>query len=291
MLSTFSSSSAFAELSSSTVPDSSALILEASSTCADKASFSPVRRAMEANEECAVILMFSVSRGGWNMQEKYVQMGKHYDIPMVSVKTGMYGAFGKVRIDEALYYHDDYHPSGYGHELMKDCLMNMVRTVDGEEPSKPAGLPEKDYVGADFKELVMIDSTWTGLDRIQLLPGGFSQTDSSVVSMYFTKEISFPDNFCHKKDASDEPFTVKLNCRNILVNYKTSTSAGFGNADFFVDGELVKTVEGCSSGAWNNCNVIMVLDEAESGEHTLEVRMSEGNEDKAFTVLSIGYTE
>jgi len=35
----------------------------------------------------------------------------------------------------------------------------------------------------------------------------------------------------------------------------------------------------------------MVLKQDEVAEHVLEVKMAEGDEDKAFTILSIGYSE
>lgn len=84
---------------------------------------------------------------------------------------------------------------------------------------------------------------------------------------------------------------MTVTCKNILINYKTSSSSDFGKADFYIDGELVTTVDGHSGGAWNNCNVIQLLRQNEASEHVLEVKMSDGSEDKAFTILSIGYTE
>ena len=84
---------------------------------------------------------------------------------------------------------------------------------------------------------------------------------------------------------------MTMNCKNILINYKTSGSSDFGKADFYVDGELVASADGHSAGGWNNCNVIMVLKQDEAAEHILEVKMADGSEDKAFTILSIGCSE
>ncbi|MBP5330818.1 MAG: hypothetical protein J6Y89_03090, partial [Lachnospiraceae bacterium] len=147
---------------------------------------------------------------------------------------------------------------------------------------------EKAVKGRDFMNLVAVDNAnrVDGLDT-----GSFSDIDDKVVTMYFTKAVSFPNSFYHKAGEENKPLTLKVNCKNILINYKTSTDASFGNAAFYIDGELVTTAEGHTSGAWNNCNCILVLDEKEAAEHVLEVKMAEGSEDKAFTILSIGYTE
>ena len=169
--------------------------------------------------------------------------------------------------------------------------MNLIKVVDEEEPEEKTELPEKSLVGSDFKNLVMIDSKALSSGHLSIDPGSFSDRDEAVVNMYFTKSASFPDNFYHKVGNENEPLKLTLNCKNILINYKTSSNASFGKADFYIDGELVATADGHSAGGWNNCNVIMILRQDEPAEHVLEVKMAEGNEDKAFTIFSIGYSE
>ena len=187
-----------------------------------------------------------------------------------------------------MYFYDQYHPSSYGHTLMKNCLMNLLKVMDEADENVPQELPEKAVKGRDFMDLVSVDSAHK-VDGLNV--GSFGSTDEKVVTMYFTKAVSFPDNFSHKAGDENTPLSLKINCKNILINYKTSNEAGFGNAEFYVDGVLVATAEGHTSGAWNNCNVIMVLDEKEAAGHLLEVKMADDSKDKAFTILSIGYTE
>ncbi|MCR5685508.1 MAG: SGNH/GDSL hydrolase family protein [Lachnospiraceae bacterium] len=256
-----------------------------------KAYESLIRKALEANEDCAVILLYSLSRGGWNMQDNYIKIGKYYSLQQVSIKNGIYAPKNEMRLAESLYFADDYHPTTYGHRFMKDCLMNMFRTVDAEEEGPQIRVPEKDFSGSEFKDLIMLDSRDTGLDRLYLKPGSFSDTDDAVVTMYFTKAKAFPNNFYHKAGSENKPLELKVNCRNILINYKTANNKEFGKADFYIDGEKVATADGFSSGGWNNCNVIMVLHEDEAKEHTLTVKMADDSTDKAFTIFSIGYSE
>ena len=256
-----------------------------------KAYESLIRKALEANDDCAVILLYSIARSGWNMQDNYIRMGKRYSVQQVSIKDALYKTSKMMRVPESKYFADDYHPTTYGHVLMKDCMMNLIKVIDEEETGPQIKLPEQDYMGADFKNLVMIDSNSVSSSNLTIDPGSFSDIDEAVVSMYFTKKASFPDNFYHKAGNENKPFKLTLNCKNILINYKTANRSDFGKADFYVDGELVATADGYSSGGWNNCNVIMVLKQDEASEHVLEVKMAEGSEDKAFTILSIGYSE
>ena len=250
-----------------------------------------IRKALEANDECAVILLYSIAKTGWNMQDNYIKMGKYYSVQQVSIKNALYKTSKVMRVSQGKYFADDYHPTTYGHKLMKDCMMNLIKAVDEEEAGPEIELPEKDFAGADFKDLVMIDRNSESSGHLKIDQGSFSDVDEAVVSMYFTKKASFPDNFCHKAGSENKPFKVVLNCKNILINYKTSNRSDFGKADFYIDGELVATADGYSAGGWNNCNVIMVLKQNEPAEHVLEVKMAEGSEDKAFTILAIGYSE
>ena len=72
------------------------------------------------------------------------------------------------------------------------------------------------------------------------------------------------------------------------MNYKTG-SGNFGTAEVYVDGNLVKSLNG--AGGWNNSNVVLLIDDREAAEHVVEIRMAEGQEDKAFTIYAFGYTE
>lgn len=91
------------------------------------------------------------------------------------------------------------------------------------------------------------------------------------MKVWFRKP-SFPDNWKHDKTAGNESFTVTLNGKNFLLNYKTANGADFGEAEVYVDGEKVMTLQGRTAGGWNNSNVVLVIDEDTVAEHTIEVR-------------------
>lgn len=35
--------------------------------------------------------------------------------------------------------------------------------------------------------------------------------------------------------------------------------------------------------------IVMIIDEAQAAPHTVEIKMAQGDEDKAFTILGFGY--
>lgn len=81
---------------------------------------------------------------------------------------------------------------------------------------------------------------------------------------------------------------MTLTCKNLLLNCKQGGNE-CGNADVYVDGEKVMTVNG--AGGWGNSNVVLLIDEKEAAEHTVEIRMADGSENKMFTIYAFGYTK
>ena len=249
---------------------------------------SMVYEALSAKEDAAVICLCSVAKTGWNTQESYLTIAKHYQIPIVSLKKAVFTPKNETRVPASQYFMDDYHPKYFGHQLTKDCLMNLFAKADEAETAAPAEIPAEAVKGRDFTGLVQVDSKnlVKGMKK-----GSFGDTDEKIVTEYFTKAAAFPNNFYHQAGSKNDPLTMKVNCKKIIVNFKTANDKTFGKADFYIDGKLVSTADGYSGGGWNNCNVLLVLDEKEAATHTLEVKMAQDSLDKAFTIFSISYAE
>ena len=247
-----------------------------------------VYEALTAKEDAAVICLCSVAKTAWNTQDSYLTIAKHYQIPLVSLKKAVFTPKNETRVPATKYFMDDYHPKFYGHELMKNCLMNLFEKADAAEAAQPAEIPAEAVKGRDFTGLTQVDSKHLVKG---MKTGSFGDTDEKVVTEYFTKSAAFPNNLYHKAGSKNTALSMKVKCKKILVNYKTANDKDFGKADFYVDGKLVASADGYSSGGWNNCNVLLVLDDAEAATHTLEVKMAEDSLEKAFTIFSISYAE
>ena len=244
-----------------------------------------VRRALSEDNEPAVILLFSVFKSRWNLQDRLQPIGKYYDLPMVSIKDAAVPRLDDKSLRELLFFSDEYHPTSYGHRIMKDCLMHLVRTIAAQDPEEPAAVPEKPLLSSAFDNVELV---LTQTENIKFTPNGFAAKDNAVFSTQYESVVCFPDNYMHKADSGSEPLRMTATCRSILLAYKKTTSANFGTVEILVDGKVVRTVSGKEAGGWNNPYTLVLLNEKEEAEHTLEVRMAEGNEDKEFTILAIG---
>ena len=243
---------------------------------------SMVKEILDAPNEPAVILLFAVFRNGFNLQNDLRRIGKNYDLMMVSIKDGFYGHFGKELKKEG-FFSDEYHPTSLGHRIMTDCLMQAVTNAAEAETDAAPDLDVKPVYGTDFMGLKTIFGD-TETEEFTVDRGGFPGSDSGS---YHNQPVGWVcgKNFYHNVKDPMDPLTVRGIFRKCLVAWKATNSASFGAAEILIDGRVVKTVKG-GKDKWGQSEVVLVLDEKEAAEHTLEIRVTE--EGKAFTVTAIG---
>lgn len=182
---------------------------------------------------------------------------------------------------------------------MADCISKMFRTVD-EEKAKADNHTEtlKPKSGKNFVGMKTLESS-TDISKIDavksLTPGGFSVLkDSAQPTLQYIKNGVeklpwFPDVWAHTSSSGSDSFKAEIKCNSILVAYKQAGS-GFGKAECYVDGEYVGDLAQ-SNGGWNNAVVFTALSEDTVKDHTLEIKMKEGDEKKPFTIYAIGYAD
>ena len=163
--------------------------------------------------------------------------------------------------------------------------MRDLDEIDKEAPEEMNALPEAPKKGWDFSGTKMITAL---SEDVVIDAGSFTKQDTDIQGFQVKGGLSFPDNWMHDSQGGNDSFKMTLTCKNLLLNYKTG-NASFGNAEVYVDGVLAMTVNG--SGGWGNSNVVLLIDEKEAAEHTVEIRMAEGDEGKAFTIYAFGYTK
>jgi hypothetical protein len=265
-----------------------------------------VRKALALPWKPAVVLLFAVFSNDWNLQDRLSPVGRKYGLPMVSVLNAVSPQFtllpgqGRV-ISKNQFFYDVYHPSNLGHQIMADCLLNLVEEVDGSG----ADAEVKDYdigavvpaIGADFENIELLDrkelpALKEKYSIAEVIEGSFDRKDEDLQAVEMDKEIEmipeFPHNWCHPEDGEKgEPFKMKLTCKKLLLIFKDSAYASHGTAKVFVDGKLIREADPHING-WTHCNAVVILNEEESCEREVVITMKEGHENKKFTILGFG---
>lgn len=253
-----------------------------------------VMKVLQAENKPAVLLNFAVFMNDWNLQDRLQPIGERYELPMVSVKDAVSPQFEQSNvITKRQYFYDIYHPTNDGHRIMGDCIGYLFEQVDKEEMAKEdISLDKKPVYGTQFKDIVRFDRKDADA-YAEIMLDGFEQTDTMLqgaeMNMDLHTTLEFPDNWLKTRKSQGE-FRMKISCRNLVVVMKDSGEPDYGKADFFVDGNLVRTEDPLVNG-WNHCNPRILIDEAEVKEHEVLITMHPGDEEKKFTILGFGVTK
>ena len=122
------------------------------------------------------------------------------------------------------------------------------------------------------------------LEGVTLDVGGFKGDDTASYTNLPVGRVC-GQNFCHYGNSTNDPLTFTATFSKLLIGWRTVNS--FGTAEVYVDGVLKQKFT-APAGSWGQTEVSLLLDEGESREHTVQIRMAEGSENKQFTVTCIG---
>lgn len=262
-----------------------------------------VRRILLSDNAPAVVLIFSVFKSRWNLEDRLTPVGRHYDLPMISIKQAVLPELSAGALTDDEFWRDEYHPTPFGFRIMSETITHFFSTVAAEEADPSDIVVPEPLIGGQFTDVRMIaPSTPAVPGELEIEVGSFGEYDNvnRTYEWSFSEKI-FPENWHKKSGTPNEPFVANVTCKNLSLVYKKSSSAAFGDAQVFLDGELlevqlepqgtpVDTIPGYTSDAWNNPWTVVLLDEQESAEHTLEIRMTEETAEEAFTIFALGYT-
>ena len=247
-----------------------------------------VKSILEAENDPAVILLFSVSRGNFTLESFLGKVGKAYDLMMVSVKSIVEKHVDREWTKEDFFF-DEYHPTSMGHGVMADCLLRAVDSAYGaEESPKDIDLLVSPAYGIDFMGLKTIygEGEYPG---VQIDRGGFPGDDTASYRNLPVGRVC-GKNFYHSSKDPAEPLRLTFTFKKLLIAWRAVASDNYGEAEIVVDGKVKRTLRG-GEGKWGQSEVILVWDAKEALPHTLEIRMADGSENKCFTITAIGYTD
>lgn len=263
-----------------------------------------IRRALKSGS--AVVLIFSLFKSGRVLESEYKPYGTHYDLPMISVGDAIEKLYKEIGDPFGnWYFGDSLHPNNTGHKLMSDCIMTLMDKIDKEEAEADnidsTKLPDPKNSAADsYTDIKMIDPNTdiTNISAISSLnAGSFTEKDNATGTFQYgykggeKGQAWFPDNWMHKKDSGTDSFTAKVNCKTLMAVYKLSSNKITGSVDLYVDGKKLKTLNGYDKGGWNNAAPAVIFCDPEAKEHSIEIKMADGDEEKEFTLIGLGYSE
>lgn len=238
-----------------------------------------VRTLLTQDKDIAVVLLFTVIESGHTCQPFMSKIGNNYGLPMISEPDSLGEEFAEGRMTWQDYSDDQSHPNQRGHEIVRDFVANYFKAVMDKvdenvgEVSKelPAPVYSDRYMNMKFIDSAVMEgvelSNFTEDDAHSVFHNGWMYRDEIGGSMKFT-----------------------LNCRALRMVFKANNSKVYADAEIYIDGEFVCTVSSNRSDGWGNPETAMLIDKDETAEHTVEIRIPEG-EKRYFGVLGFGYCD
>jgi len=243
-----------------------------------------VRSALKENT--AVIMLYSAATYQ-NQQGQISPVANFYNLPQVSISDGLLNSGVNQEKNSKVYYSDYVHPTKEGHTYMAKCLMNLIKEIAASEKDSDYQLPSGYKNANAFKSFSAIYSD-TEDSKVSIQAGAFNKKDQAIQA-YMHGGKCFPQNWQYDGSGAAEAFKMTLTCKSLIMVYKNANSDAYGKVDLYVDGKLQKSYEGHENGGWNNCMVVMVIDEEKASEHLVEIKAAQGDEAKSFTILAFGY--
>lgn len=268
-----------------------------------------VRKILKLDWNPEVVLLFSVFANDWNLQERLRPVGDLYDLPMVSIRDAVVEQFtrkeGRVLTKNQFFY-DMFHPSNIGHTIMADCLQYLFERCELREHARldafENGLTEEGMllqrlklepvIGGSFENVRLMDKK-DFYEGAVIETGDFTATDQELQSVEMDDALNltpeFPYNWMYDGTKMDaEAFTLRMNCKALVLIFKDSGEVDVGKAEVFVDGAHVLTADPHINN-WQHCNAAILFNNENSEEHTVKIEIAKEDIDKKFTILGFGY--
>lgn len=245
-----------------------------------------VRKILMDADRPALMLMNNVRfDDGINAEDMHLCVAKHYDVPMVSMKSTIWPAIQNGTINAPDITPDFLHPNDAGHELVASVIIDFLEKVyaslDEEEKEasydvSKAGLPE-------LPEPIT-PNRYQNSNRVKK----YNMTDYDVELDGFTvdtrKKKEFLDIFCSGFEGTKvgDSISVSAECTGIAVQYKKTINLPAPIAKAVIDGDEDHPVilDANFDETWGDCLYIETVAKGlPLGKHTVKITIDETHED------------
>lgn len=236
-----------------------------------------VRKAIYSDNAPAVLLMNNVRYDdGTNAEDMHIQIAKHYDIPMVSMKSTILPEVKGGQIKNREITEDDLHPNDAGHALVANVIIyeleKILKSYESGETVPSDGILAKEPLTLNGYEN---SSMYTALNSKPVLNG--FKADSSE------KEY-FLDIYKNgwTADKTGDSISFEIEGTGVAIQYRKSVNKPAPIAEVVVDGDLStkKMLNANFDEDWGDCLYIeTVTSHMNPGKHKVEITITEAHED------------
>ena len=250
-----------------------------------------VRKCLKAENEPAVILLFSDATYAGATQVYMKTIGTNYELPMVSVRTGLETPKAREFILWSDFSADSVHPKTDGHKLYAKLIAYMIKK-SMEDTSYTEYVFNEDAsvkAWATYESTTMIDHNDAKGAVVET--GCFTAERTNFSSTGNSDNHALLNGWTRKANSGSDGMKVDLTCQHFVIVTKCVRSSKETSLDVYVDGELKKTIQTTKSDAWNQPVTTLIINSDDVKHHEIVIKPTAGSEGTAQTILALAYTK
>ena len=235
-----------------------------------------VRHILKSESEIALMLVHNVFYAtAESAEDKHLLVGKHYDLPAVSMKYSVYPEVlcGNIPVREIT--PDDLHPNDAGHRILADLIIHMLEIIkahveEGDENAKISLDLKKPLTKNGYENSRLLNNTNLKPDFLQ----GFE------IDKPGRKDIwdKFTRGFFAWKTGDKVEFTVKGS--SFSVQFRRSIVRPAPVAKITIDGENEAILDGAYDQNWGDyLRTEPIADGLEDKDHRIAIEITEDHSD------------
>ncbi|MGN0431034.1 MAG: SGNH/GDSL hydrolase family protein [Lachnospiraceae bacterium] len=251
-----------------------------------------LRRILKADWAPALLLVHNVRYDdGGNAEAIHLPVGKHYNLPSVSMKSTIYEQVAAGKIANRDITSDDLHPNDAGHELVAEVITYYLKQVREKAEELKKASPDAIVKRMKATELPA-PITANGYESAHR----YRNDELEVVSCNGFVKDETPQSCvadCFKKGFTasrlGDKIVFMVEGESIGVQFKRTMKGPVPVAKITVDGEHSMILDGNFDEDWDCLALATVVEHGKSGRHLVEVEITEAHENdrEAFYLVSL----
>ena len=239
-----------------------------------------VKKSLDKENQPAVCLLFTVLKNRYSCQPQMAAVGEHYGLPMISVGNALNPCFDANLLTWEAYSDDESHPNTWGHQLVKDFLMNYFNKVKEEADSMDSApaitpLPDNAVYTTQYSNITLLERDQMNVTALE----GFNETDKVITA--------FNNGWTYRaKGGASITFTEEF--KTLFLVFNCNNSDSYADAEVYIDGELVNTLPSNKPGGWGNPEADCAYVGSECKEHTVEIKVAPSDSTRTYGLCGIG---
>lgn len=231
-----------------------------------------IRNCLNNPNNPAVILILSCNDKGESRQDFMIQLGKYYNLPVISVANAVIPEISASRMKPEEYFIDSTNPTEYGHRLMSDFIINYIKKSQKYKDSGIYEIPPRMYPKSVFENIKFINLNDLRADN-----------DGSFIRKSINKGKIFNVIAEFLPDTGNKPFEFSLFTNNLFIVVPTYTNEN-SSADVYINGKKSATVSLKSENSINAPKSVLIYSAEKPSQLNVKISVPDSEESKQVYV-------